>query len=40
MTHHMCRCGHGRGAHEHYTADTHCVLCLCGKFRPRRWWHR
>jgi hypothetical protein len=31
----VCRCGHGRLAHEHYRAGTECALCLdCPRFRP------
>jgi hypothetical protein len=30
-----CRCGHGRGAHEHYRGGTDCATCACLRFaRP------
>jgi len=31
----VCRCGHGRAAHEHYRAGAECAVCSdCPKFRP------
>jgi hypothetical protein len=32
----ICRCGHGRIAHEHYRRGTECSAeaCDCPRFRP------
>ena len=32
----VCRCGHGRGAHEHYRAGADCAQCDCPRFRDRQ----
>jgi hypothetical protein len=31
----ICRCGHGKTAHEHYRGGADCALCSCPKFRYR-----
>ena len=39
----LCVCGHPRRAHQHLRRGTDCAFCgaeACGRFRPRRWWHR
>jgi hypothetical protein len=28
----MCRCGHGRAAHEHYRPGADCGSCLCDRY--------
>ncbi|MDQ1715191.1 MAG: hypothetical protein QOC60_1136 [Frankiaceae bacterium] len=35
----VCRCGHGREAHEHYRAGNECALCDCRNYRTS-WWRR
>lgn len=31
-----CRCGHARGAHEHYRPGMECGLCGCRRYRDSR----
>ena len=31
----LCRCGHGKGAHEHYRSGSDCSSCGCLRFVGR-----